>query len=90
MSAVERIDKAVEACRAAGHLNGLDPQAHKHLEFARAHLSAARDAEDGQRVESPEATHAAIVKFYQMQERLAGRFAEARARNLEVALKEGR
>lgn len=85
MSALEQIDKAVQACRAAGHRHGLNPLAHKHLEFARAHLSAAWDAEDGLRAESPEATHEAIVKFYRMQERLAGKFAEAKARADEIA-----
>ncbi len=84
MNAKEQIEKAVQACRAAGHRHGLDPLAQMHLEFARAHLGAAWDAQDGQRAESPEATHAAIAKFYLMQGRLAGKFAEAKARNLEV------
>jgi len=85
MSVKTRIDEALAEIKAAAHGHGLDALTRQHLEFAGAHLRAAWIAEDGQTAETPAETHENVARFYRMQERLAGKFAEARARNLEVA-----
>lgn len=73
MRITQQLDAALEAVRAIGHRNDLNPKTVQLLEHAGAMLREAWLVEDGQMARNPEEVFTVVSRFFRMMEPLAAR-----------------